>query len=353
MTRNIPNPMRLAFVLSDFYLHPEEQGEPAPAVASLANALRHASGERLAGDWRAWLAQRHFPASYRAAQAQPAQSSLAREFWLSHICPVATAATAPAACWFATPVHCRAGLSHVQLDARGCLRLNTAEVTELLAAFGRDFAGNGWSLADAGDGRLLLAASDPVAAVITQPPERWLGCNVAAAQPLGPGAARLRAITGEIELWLFSAEVNRRRVQSGLPAVTQLWLWDSVCDPGCFAARPPDSHDRPRLYGRDAVAAALVQAQAGVTADLPSQCRDLLDMQVAGLTVALLPTQEPGGQDLAGFLEQWLAPSLQATQQGALRSLQLLANGHIFTLRPRHAWRFWRRRRPWHQVLGA
>ena len=345
--------MRLAFVLSDFYLHPEEQGEPAPAVAGLADALRHASGQSLAGDWRSWLALRHFPAPYRAAQVQPAASSLAREFWLSRMRPVATAATAPAACWFATPVHCRAGLSHVQLDARGCLRLDTSEVTELLAAFGRDFAGSGWLLADAGDGRLLLAASDPVAAVITQPPERWLGCNVAAAQPLGPGAARLRAITGEIELWLFSADVNRRRAQQGLPAVTQLWLWDSACNPGWFAAHTTDSHDRPRLFGRDAVAAALVQAQAGVAADLPSQCRDLLDMHAAGLTVALLPTQEPGGPDLAGFLEQWLAPSLQALRPGALRSLQLLANGHIFTLRPRDAWRFWRRRRPWYQVLGA
>lgn len=345
--------MRLAFVLSDFYLHPEEQGEPAPAVASLANALRHASGQRLAGDWRAWLALRHFPATDRAAQVQPAAVSLAREFWLSRMRPAATAAPAPAACWFATPVHCRAGLSHVQLDARGCLRLDTAEVTELLAAFGRDFAGSGWSLADAGDGRLLLAANDPVAAVITQPPERWLGCNVAAAQPLGPGAARLRAITGEIELWLFGADVNRRRAQIGLPAVNQLWLWDSACNPGWFAARTPASHDRPRLYGRDAVAAALVQAQAGVVADLPSQCRDLLDMPAAGLAVALLPTQEPGGTDLAGFVEQWLAPSLQAMRQGALRSLQLLANGRIFTLRPRDAWRFWRRRRPWYRVLGA
>ena len=345
--------MRLAFVLSDFYLHPEEQGEPAPAVAGLADALRHASAQSLAGDWRSWLALRHFPAPYRAAQVQPAASSLAREFWLSRLRPVATAATAPAACWFATPVHCRAGLSHVQLNARGCLRLDTAEVAELLAAFGRDFAGSGWLLADAGDGRLLLAASDPVAAVITQPPERWLGCNVAAAQPLGPGAARLRAITGEIELWLFSADVNRRRAQQGLPAVTQLWLWDSACNPGWFAAHTTDSHDRPRLFGRDAVAAALVRAQAGVAADLPSQCHELLDMHATGMTVALMPTQEPGGPDLATFLEQWLAPSLQALRRGALRSLQLLANGHLFTLRSRDSWRFWRRRRAWYQVLGA
>jgi hypothetical protein len=345
--------MRLAFVLSDFYLHPEEQGEPGPAVASLAIALRHASSQSLAGDWRNWLALRHLPASYRAAPVQHAEASLAREFWLSTMRAAATTTNAPLACWFATPVHCRAGLTHVQLDARGCLRLDTAEITELLAAFGRDFAGSGWSLADAGDGRLLLAASDPVAAVITQPPERWLGCNVAAALPLGPGAARLRAITGEIELWLFGAEVNRRRAQNGLPAVTQLWLWDGACNADWFAARMLGSHDRPRLFGRDAVAAALVQAQAGVAADLPSQCRDLLDMHAAGLTVALLPTQEPGGPDLAGFLEQWLSPSLQAMRQGALRSLQLLANGRIFTLRPRDAWRFWRRRRPWYQVLGA
>ncbi len=345
--------MRLAFVLSDFYLHPEERGEPGPAVARLADALRHASGQSLAGDWRTWLALRCFPASSRAARLRPAEASLAREFWLSRMRAAAPAAMAPPACWFATPVHCRAGLSHVQLDARGCLRLDNLEVAELLAAFRRDFAGSGWSLVDAGDGRLLLAASDPVGVVVTEPPERWLGCNVAAALPLGPGARRLRAIAGEIELWLFGSELNRRRAQQGLPAVTQLWLWDGACNPDWFAAGARDSHCLPRLFGRDAVAAALVRAPAGVAADLPPQCRDLLDTNATGLTVALLPTQEPGGPDLAGVVEQWLAPALEVMRQGDLRALQLLANGQIFTLRPWDSWRFWRRRRPWYQVLGA
>lgn len=345
--------MRLAFVLSDFYLHPEEQGEPAHAVAGLANALRHASAQGLAGEWQTWLALRCFPATSHAAQRQHAASSLAREFWLWRMRASSNVAMAPSACWFATPVHCRAGLSQVQLDARGCLRLNTAEVTELLAAFGRDFAGSGWSLADTGDGRLMLAASDPVAAVVTEAPERWLGCSVAAALPLGPGARRLRAIAGEIELWLFGIALNRRRAQQGLPAVTQLWLWDDDCNPDWFAARVRDSNHRPRLFGRDAVAAALVEPQAGVAVDLPPQCRDLLDTSATGLTVALMPTQEPGGLDLTGFLEHWLAPALEFMRQGDLRSLQLLANGKIFTLRPRDAWRFWRRRRPWYQVLGT
>ena len=344
--------MRLAFVLSDFYLHPEEQGEPAPAVASLADALRHARCQILAGDWRAWLAL-HCSPPRRAAPLQPAQSSLAREFWLLGGPAAMTTDLAPASCWFATPVHCRAGLSHVQLDARGCLRLETAEVAELLAAFGRDFAGSGWSLADAGDGRLLLAARDAVTEVVTQPPELWLGCNIAAALPLGPGAARLRAIAAEIELWLFGIELNRRRAQQALPVVTQLWLWDRACNSDWFVARGPDRRNRPRLFGHDAVAAALVQAQSGVIADLPPTYRNLLDMNATGLTVALLPTQEPGGLDLGGFLGQWLAPALHAMRQGELRSLQLLANGRLFTLRPGDCWRFWRWRRPWYQVLGA
>jgi hypothetical protein len=133
--------------------------------------------------------------------------------------------------------------------------------------------------------------------------------------------------------------------------VTQLWLWDSACNAGWFAARVPGSSLR--LFGRDAVAAALVRAQAGVAADLPPQCRDLLGRDAADVTVALLPIQEPGGADLAAFLEQWLAPSLQALRQGGLRTLQLIANGRLFTLRRRDKLRFWRRRRPWHQVLGA
>lgn len=345
--------MRLAFVLSDFYLHPDEQGEPVPAVARLAAALRHAAGRSLAGDWRAWLAQCCLPASHRADRIEPAAASLAREFWRSRMDATVGAAAVPPACWFATPVHCRAGLRHVQLDARGCLRLAAAEVAELLAAFGRDFAGSSWSLADAGDGRLMLAARDPVDAVITQLPERWLGRDVAAALPSGPGAARLRAIAGELELWLFDSELNRRRAQQGLPPVTQLWLWDSACDAGWFAARVPGSSLRPRLFGRDAVASALVRAQAGMAADLPPHSRDLLGGDAADVTVALLPIQEPGGPDLARFLEQWLAPSLQALRQGGLRTLQLIANGRLFTLRRRDQLRFWRRRRPWHQVLGA
>ena len=336
--------MRLAFVLSDFYVHPEEQGHSVATVEALADLLRWARRQNLALDWRDWLARQWLGPA--AAQATPS-SSLARQTW--ELLSRATVTTSlPASCWFATPVHCRAGLNHVQLDARGCLRLSATEMAELLDDFARDFTGSGWQLIDGGDGRLLLGTEARMAAVMTQPPERWLGCNIASALPVGPGAARLRALAGEIELWLFDSSVNRQRAQHGLPPVTQLWLWDRLCSAVWMSPGSPAL----RIHGRDAALAALLEACGGKLHDLPPALDDLLAGDDSGAAALILPLQEFTGPDLHDFIDRWLAPARDRLQQGSLSTVQLLANERLFDLRARDRWRFWRRRRPWYRVLG-
>jgi hypothetical protein len=344
--------MRLAIVLSDFYLHPDEQGRSVDWVQALADSLRFATRRNLTTGWRDWLVQQSLsPEGSGKPVALPTPpTSLARRSW-----ELLTGGQTPAptACWFATPVHCRAGLNHVLLDARGCLRLSADEMAALLAEYARDFAGSAWQLIDAGDGRLLLGAQESIATVTTQPPEPWLGSNIAAALPVGPGAARLRAVAGEIELWLFGASLNRQRAQRGIPTVTQLWFWDRPCHalwatPVAQAAPP-----WPQLYGQDAAVAALFAAHGQALRVPPQSPDDLLAAGSSQDAALIFPTQESSGPNLQEFLERWWLPAQAGLRAGRLRALQLVANERLFELRAQDRWRLWRRPRPWYQVLAS
>ncbi len=158
--------------------------------------------------------------------------------WLARQWGVPGAARAPAACvagalgidapaWLVTPLHYQASLDTMRLHHAGLLSLPLAEQQVLAADFARVFAGSGWHLRATGVRELLLTgpASEQVD---VNPggvdPARLLGGSLVTGQPQGEGAAVLRRLASEIELWLHEHPVNRQRRGSAL-AVSSLWPW--------------------------------------------------------------------------------------------------------------------------------
>jgi hypothetical protein len=248
---------------------------------------------------------------------------------------VATAALAPSASraagsWacVATPVHLLAGMTSIGMAADGILEIDSVEADALAADFNRVFTGGGVSL-ERGRDTLLLCRFDEPLRVTTRAPEEAAGHDLWAYLPRGDDAARLRALTSEIEMWLFDHPVNRRREEAQRPVINALWLWGE----GAADAVPPLSGwtagDDP-LFGSFAPTARYPgPATSGV------------------VTVRGWPGS-PAWQDVE---ERWLAPAVADLRAGRLSNIALSAQRRCVRLNARALRRFWRRARPWWEIL--
>lgn len=328
---------RLTLILSDLYLpvdpDPEElaaQSEHAGLVAlpEFEASLRFSRGEFIA-DWRRHLAaEAGGVASSRIAPAP---------FAAAHLLPAEDRSTA----WFATPVHLEARLDHVRLARRGLLRIAADERRAWREEFARSF-GPGLVLHDAGARGFLLTGLASSAAESTDP-ARLLGADIATSLP--PGRAE-RRLSAEIEMWLHGAALNRERERAGVPRVTSLWLWGGGPSPHIPAI--PRRADV--VYaGEDPWLAALSRAHTGVDArPTPTQFADL-PRDFAQCRVELAANDDSA--DLARLESQWFAPARAALAGGALEALEILANDRRFITRRHDAWRFWRRKEHWMNLL--
>jgi hypothetical protein len=249
---------------------------------------------------------------------------------------VATAALAPGASraagswvYMATPVHMLAGMTSVSLAADGILELESAEADALAADFSRVFGGGGVSL-ERGRDALLLCRFDAPLRASTSPPEAAADRDIWACLPRGEDAPRLSRLTSEIEMWLFDHAVNRRRRESQRPVITGLWLWGE----GAADAEPPPVHgwtagDDP-LFGSFARAARYPGASTSGVVAVPDF---------------------PGTPVWRDVEERWLAPALADLSAGRLQSIALSAHRRCVRLNARALRRFWRRARPWWEIL--
>ena len=269
------------------------------AVSALGT-WRFTTPRLLKGGWR--FAFAHGVGRDDVALASPASVVAARE-------------GLPSDAWLAKPLHLIAGLTTLHLPADGVLRLSAEEARELAARFASTFGSDGLALHPLDDGSLLLSGLSPCAAE-TVDPALLSSQGLADAQPAGEGAATLRALMTEIDMWLHDLPLNRRREQAGLPSIRSLWLWGG----GVSAAGFPLDH------------------------------QPVVD--VSGLSVH---TQDPWARaccGLAGIDCQPLDLSAEfftqvaaALRSGELSKLTLIATDRAVSVRPSDRWRWWRPRR--------
>ncbi len=285
----------------------------AAARAVLAPPLARARRRALAGaGWRAWLAGRIGRADLAL---QPAAGLAA-----------AAAGVPRAAAWFATPVALLAAVDHVRMPIGGWLELEADEAQALASDFARVFDGAGLALTAAGAEGFLLTGVSTTA--ITFDPARVLGGDIAPWLPAGEGAAPLRRIGTEIEMWLHEHAVNRARTRRGAAALAALWLWGGAstgsATPAPHRSRAPAR--RVRGYGSDSWLRGLWH-ETGRALDGPG--RSFAELELAGDADTVVVVREGVDDSVAA---RWVEPALAALAARHIDAVEVLADERVFRL---------------------
>jgi hypothetical protein len=304
--------------LSTVYFRITARGAHSQTRApSLERLLARADGPTDATDWRAQAFRLIAPEGARV----PAVASAA-------LAPSARRAPGSWVC-LATPVHLLAGMTSIGMAADGLLEIEPVEADALVADFNQVFAGGGVSL-ERGRDALLLCRFDAPLRVTTSAPEEAAGHDLWAYLPRGDDAPRLRSLTSEIEMWLFDHAVNRRRRETQHPEINALWLWGE----GAADAEAPTlsgwTAGEDPLFGSFTPVSRYPGASTSGVVAVPDW---------------------PGSAAWQDVEERWLAPALADLRAGRLESIELSARRRCMRFNARALWRFWRRARPWWEIL--
>lgn len=327
--------MRRLLAVSDFYPVPGEValgGNAAfPPLPALCELLRLGVAGESHTDWRTGLA-----ADLGAATLGTSAPASVAAFAVDGVAPGISVC-------MATPVHMVAGMASVHLHPAGLLALNPHEAAQLQLAFEREFGDASQRLHLAGSG--LLLESSLGASASAPDPAQLLGSPLEGFRT--PDAARqeLRRLGVEVEMWLTGLQLNREREARGALPVSALWFW------GGGAAKPDlvganlqfDLKQWGQAYGDDPWLCGCWRRLTGqsVTAvqgweQIPTQSAVSVVSAVRGL-----PQLESG----------WFEPALRDLRARKVASLTLRIGGRCWELKSRRRW--WRRTRPWWEVLAA
>lgn len=353
MTGTIAPVREIVIVIRDLYLEPQQGGRDsrgaappgAPAAAreiavpGLEHLARFGAKRTVPEGWRAWAA-RWLGLPQHAAQAPASIAAAALE-----------SAPRGRAVWVATPLYLVAGLTSLHFDRRSLLRLPRGELEALAASFRDTFRGSGFDLHPLEGGELLL--SGPVAAqpAKTTEPARMPLTTVAEALPSGEGAAVLRRLGAEIEMWLHGHPVNEARLRRGDLPVGALWIWG-----GGAEALTPSADVRAltdAAFGSDAYVRGLWRLAGGEARPMPVDWETVIGERSARRALAVVEVAEllhaNGSWRLAEAVAQidrgLISPSIAALRSGEIERLVLLANERSLSLRAADRWRLWRGRR--------
>jgi hypothetical protein len=237
----------------------------------------------------------------------------------------AAALVASASVFVATPVHYLAEMSTVRLAAEGILSLRQSEAEALAVDFNRIWHDAGARLV-ADRHADLLCVVDQTITVTTRDPEDVLDRHIENYLPIGAGAARLRQLMSEIEMWLFEHAVNRARVAGAAPAVNGLWLWGGG----------PALSSLPQVAGWTAGDDVFFRAFASRP-----------DAGHGPASGVLVSAAEPGTDQWRDAESRRLESSVADLARGRIDRLDLSAGKRCLSVSARWRRRFWRRSKPW------
>jgi len=289
--------------------------------------------------WRAWTAQwLGLPQYAREAPASIAAAALSNTL-------------ADRAVWIATPVHLIAGLTTLHFDRRSILRLPGPELEALAMSFRDTFRGSGFDLHPLAGGELLLSGAHPRAPSATTEPARMPLTSLAEALPAGEGAAALRRLGAEMEMWLHGHPINHQRSRRGAPPVVSLWVWGGGAAPAAQPAQSREMSDQ--AFGYDAYVRGLWRLAGKDTRPMPRDWAAVIGEPGAQRALGVVEVAELLHANSSWTLEdavaeidrKMISPSLAAVRRGDLDRLVLLANDRCLSLRAVNRWRLWRRAR--------
>jgi hypothetical protein len=309
-----------------------------PGLPVLSALLARARCLPVAADWRAGVVAalcgsagcERIPAAAIAARAVPA------------------IAAGTALC-FAEALHVVPGISRVHLPPGGRLRLQAAEAQAWSDAFNREFGGPDLHLHAASGGWLLAA---PFAhGARDAAPETLVGQPLARAAAGDAAQRALRRLGAEAEMWLAAHPLNQQREARQLQPLNNLWFWG-----GAHAVELPPFARAPAAMCVAGEADAWLAGIAAHCALLPRQVVGWQALTAAGgATLLVLPPPPEGasGQYWQMLEATWFEPAAQALRERRLDALHLQIGATAWRLPERSLLRWFRRRRPWHELVSA
>ena len=244
---------------------------------------------------------------------------------------------------FAQPVHLQLRRDSFTI-APESLVLQQAEAEVFLALLNQHFAGQGLAFVASPHGYhrwYVQLQSTP--AIQTTAADAAVGRDIRPLLPRGRDAAFWNAFLNEVQMLLFDHPLNQAREARGEPAVSGVWVYGG----GVLPARPEAT--MPALFAEDAVARGLATLHASPCQEVPQDVRALLASEAP--LVWLVPVAS------AGVVVNGLPLLWQALGQGRLRQLELnIAMGDRVLqckIDKWDTWKFWRKSRPWTEVLGG
>jgi hypothetical protein len=329
--------MRRLLAVSDLYPVPGDS-EPGnrtvfPALPALCELLRMGAAGHIHNDWRQGLASDLGAAELGGL----APGSVAA-------CAVETIEPGRAVC-MATAVHMIAGMASVHLHPAGLLTLEPAEALELQRGFEHEFGSVSQRLHRVGSGLLLESA---LAAAANAPdPALLLGSPLEGYRTSDPGRQELRRLGVEVEMWLTGLQLNRKREQQGKLPVTGLWFWGGGTTDQAEAAAMNLRAVRTwnEAHGDDPWLSGCWRRLAGKNL-VAAHGWDRVEGDSALAVVSAV-------RGLPAIEREWFEPALHDLRAGRVSLLILRIGGRSWQLGTRSRLRWWRRTRPWWQVLAA
>lgn len=249
----------------------------------------------------------------------------------------------------ADPVHLRPDQSRLVSLGNAGLDIAAEEANALTAALNAHFSEQGWRwFSPAPDRWYLQLPAKP--AIATVPMVEAIGRNVDAHLPSGPDSRAWHAWLNEIQMLLYSHEVNQRRQEQRQPLINSVWWW------GGGEARQQSLTTRfVRVWSDEVLAMGLAGAAGAQRSDRPVNGLEwLASGPEAGLHLLVLPDcylpaayQEPGDwlEALAGLERDWFAPLRRALAKGEIAALELwTGTDRSYRCMPADRWAFWRKR---------
>ncbi|HTW37062.1 MAG TPA: hypothetical protein VMD49_00665 [Steroidobacteraceae bacterium] len=355
----------LVIVATDLYFAAGSLVAAAPnaRLPGLARMARFGTAEPLPHGWRSWLAA--WLGLPQLTQAAPAPiAALAAPRLLEPLGAASQAAQGtaqPASVWLADPLNLTPTLTSVHLSARGLLRIDATAQQELAQAFNGAFAAVGYGLRAVRAGRFLATGPALCGRIDTTDPARYLGSTLSEALPRGEGAAGLRRLAGELEMWLHEHPINARRAGAGRAPISTLWLWGG----GAPLRAELNRNAQPTIavFSDDAYVEGLSHLAGVRCAPAPPDLAALgarreprivatLELFTTGESQGAAPAAPTPLSSLEALDREWLLPALEQLAHGMRTHIALLANDRCISLAARDRWRLWRRPRQGLAVLA-
>ncbi|MBL3527600.1 MAG: hypothetical protein JMN27_08720 [gamma proteobacterium endosymbiont of Lamellibrachia anaximandri] len=250
-------------------------------------------------------------------------------------------------CWLrADPVHLRPDRDRLLLFNPELLDVEQAEADEIAGQINAHFADDGLRLETPLPAHWYLRL-EKCPDLVTTSLEQVVGRNIDSFLPSGPDAAKWRALSNEIQMLLFNAQLNQRREAEGRLTINGLWL------SGVGFLPSLKSILFERIIGDDPCSRGLALLAGMQPQAIPENIADVwlpegeTLLTVTDLLSPVLNTDSLRWVEQLAALDnklQQLTESLKTRKNARIHIYP--CNGKSYTLQKKHRYRFWRRSRP-------